>query len=71
MREDGEYDITIEEGSEFTFFQEGPHCPGNKYYYIGEKDNSYICLVCKEAIDKLFLIPEKDKRYDITVKKVK
>ena len=77
MREAGEYEITIEEGSKYTFYMLDYYMKfGNKkrYYYIGEREQEYdkfVSIVCRKAFDKIFFIPEKDKRYDITIKKVK
>ena len=71
--DDGEkYRITIVEGKRYRF----AFLPFEKGYgiYDTEKnrdhEKEYISFICKKEFDKLFFVPKKTKRYDITVKKV-
>ena len=64
----GKFAITIVEGNCYSFEA------GNEFYDI-MLDNGgveqFISLVCKVYFNKLFFTPQKNKKYDITVKEVK
>jgi len=60
------YVITIVEGTEYKFER------GDWDYHVHKADDDKYCgLVCKKHFSKLFFVPDENKRYDITVKKVK
>lgn len=64
------YRINIVEGGDFTFRAENDDFNIDDFYYLYE-NTRYIGLICKDEFNKLFFEPEEDKKYNITVKKVR
>ena len=66
----GKYSITIVPGKKYKITGNNNNCY-NEYYGIFTKEKEYAGIVCKEAFNKLFFIPDETKRYDIIVKRIK
>jgi len=62
------YQITIVEGTQFSFVENDDTDDDGYNLYHGD---GFIEFLCKKHFDKIFFVPDPDKKYDITVKKVK
>ena len=60
------YTVTIVEGTEYTLISDG----GGYNVRMTDDFEDYLSFVCDKVFDKLFFVPDKNKTYDITVKKV-
>lgn len=65
----GKYSVTITE-CERALFAFRPDENSEPYYDLLD-DGSYMGIVCMKEFDKLFFVPDQNKRYNITVKEVK
>lgn len=67
------YQITIVEGTQYRFVDNGKKSYGVRIVGNVAVDlaSVYLSFVCRKHFEKVFFVPDLDKTYDITVKKVK
>jgi len=70
MSQSGRYAITIVEGGNFDFIHSPLHHAHLYYCVTCRSSKKFLGLICKKEFDKLFFVPDENKRYNITVKKV-
>lgn len=61
------YAVTIVEGTKYTLISDG----GSYEVRMTDEPDINLGFICREVFEKLFFIPDADKTYNITVKKVK
>lgn len=67
------YQITITEGSQYVFKSHSSRTSSSSRFYgiTALEGNSHCGIICKKEFNELFFTPDPNKKYDITVKKVK